>query len=1304
MKHHGSRRRFIRSITAFISGIAFFRPIMGILATDHVQDEVILPDGIKAEWDISKAFRESTGTRERFCINGLWQWQPGTSGQNDVPLNKWGYFKVPGNWPGLNHYMQRESQTLFAHSSWKKMDGRDVHTAWYQREISIPPSWKDLRIILSSEYLNSGAAVFIDGNSVGEMFFPEGRIDLTPHCKPGSTYLLSLKVEALPLNDIVAIFADTNAPRSGKGQVLRRGLCGDVFLSSQPPGSRIADVQLHTSVRKKKITFNVALEDLKKDLNYKLQFTISEEGKKVKEYTSPVFSKDDLQDAYLSCTETWLPGKLWNIHTPNNVFECKVSLLEAGSRQLDTFFIERFGFREFWIEGRDYYLNGKRIFLSSVPLDSALIGAGLANYDAAKENLKRLMSFGINMVYTHNYGCEPGTHLSYKEILRAADDTGMLLSFSQPHFGQYEWGDTDSQQKNGYAHHARFYTRAAGNHPSVVLYSMSHNGCGYSDDMNPDFIDGRTRPDTEWSARNAKRALGAEAIVAALDDSRVIYHHAGGNLGSMHTSNFYPNWVPIQEMCDWFEHWASTGEKPVFLCEFGSPFTWDWGLYRGWYQGKREFGSARVPWEFCLAEWNAQFLGDEAFEISEAERTNLRWEAKQFEAGNTWHRWDYPYSFSSSIFNERIPVLKKHLTDQWRAFRTWGVSANSPWDYGTYWQLKDNAEKKPKNLIVDWGKLQRPGFSADFSERNSRMDIDVAYSRSDWISTAGEALEKNNMPLLAYIAGKRGAFTSKDHNFLPGMKFEKQLVIINNSRKDVSCECNWTLKLPKEISGHKSVQLETGKQIRIPLEYYLPESLAPGKYSIKTLVRFSNGETQEDTFDIDVIPVTDPEKPTARIGVYDPQGQTCELLDDLGIIYDPIKPDTPLNDYELLIVGKMALNVYDEGINLEKVRKGLKVIIFEQSSEVLEQRFGFRVAEYGLRDIYIRIPDHPAMEGLVPGNLHDWKGEATLVPRRREFNKNEDLFNGAPSINWCDIPLTQIWRCGNRGNVASVLIEKPACGDFLPIVDGGYSLQYSPLMEYKEGSGMLMFCQMDVCGRTENEPAATILVRNILSYVSEWKGEEKKPAVYIGDEAGFLHLQKAGISVSRPGSESLTGDQPVIAGPGAGKLLNRRAKLLALGLDQDDFDALLPVKVTTKKEEHIASYFKPNGHESPFAGIGPADLHNRDPKEYRLIKEGAETIANGILAYEKQNKIVFCQLKPWEYNYTNGKHNVKQTYRRHSALLSRLVSNAGVDCVTPLIEHFTQPVDPARDEKRWLEGLYLDEPEEWDYPYRFFRW
>ena len=64
-------------------------------------------------------------------------------------------------------------------------------------------------------------------------------------------------------------------------------------------------------------------------------------------------------------------------------------------------------------------------------------------------------------------------------MLRAADDVGMLVSFSQPHFSHYDWKVPDADRANGYQTHAAFYTRMAGNHPSIVFYSMSHNATGY---------------------------------------------------------------------------------------------------------------------------------------------------------------------------------------------------------------------------------------------------------------------------------------------------------------------------------------------------------------------------------------------------------------------------------------------------------------------------------------------------------------------------------------------------------------------------------------------------------------------------------------------------------------------------------------------------------------------------------------------------------------------------------------------------------------------------------------------------------
>src|SRR5262249_16920288 len=162
-----------------------------------------------------------------------------------------------------------------------------------------------------------------------------------------------------------------------------------------------------------------------------------------------------------------------------------------------------------------------------------------------------------------------------------------------------------------------------------------------------------------------------------------------------------------QEVSDWFEHWASRGVKPVFPCEYGVPFSWDWTMYRGWYNGQRSFGSARVPWEFCLAEWNAQFLGDRAFRISEPDKKNLPWEAAQFKAGRLWHRWDYPYPPGSSNFDQQEEVFARYLKDNWRAHRTWGISANSPWEYAAFWKRHADVASKREKLKVDWENLQK---------------------------------------------------------------------------------------------------------------------------------------------------------------------------------------------------------------------------------------------------------------------------------------------------------------------------------------------------------------------------------------------------------------------------------------------------------------------------------------------------------------------------------------------------------------------------------------------------------------------
>ena len=1212
----------------------------------QAQPEAPLPQGVRAVWDLDKAYREATPTRERVCINGLWRWQPAMSVGDALPSGNWGYFKVPGCWPGIIDYMQKDCQTVYTHPAWRAQDLGAVTTAWYQREVTIPAEWAGRRIALSADYVNSYAVVYVDGKEAGKLRFPGGEVDLTAACRPGARHDLSILVVALPLREAMLSYSDTASVKEVPGSVARRGLCGDVYLVATPPDARITDVRADTSVRNWEITFEAGLDGLAADAQYAIRAEIADNGRGIETFTSKPFTAGDLNSGRLAFTEKWKPDKLWDISTPQNQYELSLSLLEADGKVLDTSQPSRFGFRELWIEGRDFHLNGTRIFLSAVPLDNAQVGAAWATYAGARESMERLKSFGINFVYTHNYDCKPGSYLSFEEELRAADDAGVLVALTQPHFGDYDWEADDADEANGYARHAEYFVRAARNHPSVVMYSMSHNATGYSEDMNPDMIDGIAVPRESWALNNAKLALRAQAVVERLDPGRIVYHHSSGNLGSMHTMNFYTNFAPIQELSEWFEHWATEGAKPVFTCEYMVPCTWDWTMYRGWYKGAREFGSAAVPWDFSIAEWNSQFVGDRAYQISEPEKTNLRWEAEQFRAGNLWHRWDYPFEVGSEAFDERYPVIAAYLTDNWRAFRTWGVSANSPWEWGHYWKPREGVDRSRKELAVDWDSLQRPGFSPDYIEDRYER-VDLAFERSDWIATpAAQSLLRNNMPLLAYVAGRPAAFTSKDHLFYPGEAVEKQLVVINNSREPVTCDCRWALGLPQPLVGGTKTAVATGEQERIPLRFELPTDLAPGTYDLAATVDFGNGESQSDSFPVHVIPRVQPPRMNDRIALFDPKGETGRMLREMGVQCQDVDANVDLSAFDILVVGKGALTIDGPAPGIMRVRQGLKVLVFEQTSEALEKRMGFRVEEYGLRQVFERVPAHPAIAGLDPDSLHDWRGEATTTPPRLTYDLSPG-FAYTPTVRWCGIEVSHVWRCGNRGNVASVLIEKPARGDFLPILDGGYSLQYSPLMEYRDGNGMVLFCQMDVTGRTESDPAAQTLARNVMQYVSAWTPTPRRAALYVGDPVGRRHLQRAGIAPGSYEGGGLSPDQVLVVGPGGGRqlaastravadFLKAGGNLLAIGLDEPEANAFLPFRVGMTKAEHIASYFEPSGVGSPLAGVGPADVHNRDPKELPLVSSGAAVVGDGLLATAGNANVVFCQLPPYAVSSAEG--------------------------------------------------------------------
>ena len=396
------------------------------------------------------------------------------------------------------------------------------------------------------------------------------------------------------------------------------------------------------------------------------------------------------------------------------------------------------------------------------------------------------------------------------------------------------------------------------------------------------------------------------------------------------------------------------------------------------------------------------------------------------------------------------------------------------------------------------------------------------------------------------------------------------------------------------------------------------------------------GRCEKDTFTIDVTSPTEAVKSTAKIALFDPKGQTSQMLKTMGVAFQNVDATADLSGFDTLVIGKAALSVDGPGPDLRKVGDGLKVIVFEQTADALEKRLGFRVAEYGMRQVFERLPDHPVLAGVLPENLRDWRGEATLSSPRLKYESTQ-LYQFAPVVKWCDIPVTRVWRCGCYGNVASVVIEKPACGDFMPLLDCGFALQYSPLMEYRQGRGMVLFCQLDVTGRSEADPTAQRLAGNIFDYVANWKPAPQRTATYVGEPAGKAFLQKAGIDAADYDGGDLSADQTLVIGPGGAAkatvvsaFLEKHGHVLAIGLDESEAGAALPVKVTMRKSQHIASFFAAPAGDSPLAGVAPADVFDRQCAELPLVSGGANVLDDGAW----RRRMALCSARLFRGNWT----------------------------------------------------------------------
>lgn len=1270
--------------------------------------------GINNVWGLEDAWQASSLTRASICLNGIWRFHPLNDNEEATsPAGEyeWGWIKVPGIWPDSRSLKAKANSSaqhivpnaILSHMS--DSSGQDgLKRAWYKRELTVPSNWQGRRIRIEFTMLSTHGRIFLDGHEVGTIRWPGGEVDITEFVKFGKKQILTILVSAKPSEKVSK---DYNAPgriTKQKNKVKLRGITGDMYLNGEPINDAISDLHLICSTRKSTLTFNVGVRNSTRK-KYAISAKILRNGKVVKTFSSSELDQVEVKNDRVSFVGSWSDAEEWDTDTPDNLYDAVVTLHDEGGRVLDKSLPIRFGFREFWVEGQDFYLNGRRIHLRGINIKNANEQADISCKNSALQTCRKLIEYGFNFAVTNNHNFLPGVVGYIDGLLQACDETGMLISFTLPHVKDFGTKLENPDEAKRYRELTEWIIRRVQNHPSIIAYSMNHNATGYHGDQNPLKMDGIYDFDNPKLADNIPKASRkrmreqakiAEDIARSIDSTRVIYHHQSGNLGDMYTVNTYLNWAPMQERSDWLEHWSTKGLKPMFFCEWGLPHIASFSSYRG----PRFIWRAKAFQHIWDSEYAAAYFGESAYEMNPTKIKSMRHEEELYASGKPFN-YGKLNKYIQGMEQNVIQSMALFASDNWRSHRAWNISAMIPWDRPRFWarvkktKIIDNPEKfmgvKQPGIVPD---VFRPGATFPYEPDSSSYKP----------TSLGRTWLRWNMPLCAFIGGGQENFTDKTHNFLPGETVKKQLVIINDKRRKTTCSYSWNI-VPGEATGKGQVEIEAGGKKLVPVNISLSSQLQPGEYKINAVFDFGK-EQQEDTFTIHVLSPPKSLNIQSRIALFDPKGMTAKKLDAMQVRYDAIKANADLSSYEILIIGREALSDNRHFPSLEGVKDGLKVLVFEQNADTLQNRLGFRINVHGMRKVFARST-HPALNELGEGNLSNWRGSSTLI---EPYLKNLPYIEtDYPKWSWCGFENSRVWRCKNRGNVASVLIEKPPVGNWLPIIDCGFDLQYSPLLENIQGKGRIIFCQLDVTERDSQDPAADRIVSNLLSYLDKVEEAPPPPRVlYAGGADGASLLSALGIQNQPFNGRMNPASDVLVLASGAENLdsvknaMEQGADVLCIGLDRRELSILFGNKIKVKEGSFVSALVK-DLSQPEYRGISNSDLHWRTRPQMAAIVDVDDTSNLALKVIQTdQGKLVFLQVRPWEFNY-DEKPYLRTTYRRTVFLVSRLLANLGVYGANPLLEKFRDTSGFFAADS-WKDSYYVQKPEAVDDPYRYYRW
>lgn len=546
--------------------------------------------------------------RQEVSLNGVWEYQLVEELAEQPSGGPWKPCEVPGYLRGANY--QR---------------------AWLRRWFTVPPAMRGQRIKLCFGGVKYNSRVVVNGREVGGCFggYEPFELDVTDAVRLDAANEL-----LVGCHDWTGVFTSgkVDFPQKANGDA-ERGTPRDKILSPigglyglygiwdcvtlrSHPAVYVQDVFIQPSVRRKELVVKYTLVNESADeVDVELSPAVEDAGKDILQlpptklklppdhrlpitdhrlpatgHRSPTPDhRSPATDHQLPITghrlptttvllrHPWPDPPLWS-HIDPHLLHLRTNL--SSGDQLRT----RFGFREFWVEGHKFFLNGSRINLLATswwPPHGAMTG------DEIRQRWEAVKRMGCVAFRTHT---QPWPSLHYE----VADEVGLLMIVEGA-----VWNDDDTYRIydpvfwDNYAAHLRAMVDRDKNRPSVIMWSLEN-----------EFFGGRLNDVSK--AKPDLIRMGQ--LVKQLDPTRPILYESDGDPGGVadvigiHYPHEYPDFTCWPNEADWLQQPARI---PHMFLNGQKEFVWrrDKPLYIGEFL----WLPSRDP------SWHTVFFGDDAY-------------------------------------------------------------------------------------------------------------------------------------------------------------------------------------------------------------------------------------------------------------------------------------------------------------------------------------------------------------------------------------------------------------------------------------------------------------------------------------------------------------------------------------------------------------------------------------------------------------------------------------------------------------------------------------------------------------------